>query len=98
MPCACERCLRHSQTLGLPAKPPSKGAIRKAYKGSAKLWHPDRFEGNPVKRLEEARRPRRERCRRLVESTVGCTLNGAREKPPAPMHARPAIFFGDAPG
>ncbi len=52
MPCACERCLRNSRTLGLPAKPPSKTAVRKAYRAAAKVWHPDRFESNPVKRLE----------------------------------------------
>jgi len=107
MPCACERCLRHSQTLGLPAKPPSKGAIRKAYKASAKLWHPDRFEGNPVKRLEAeehfkqiqvAYRELWEHCEKPAKKPVESAAHGAREKPPAPMHARPAIFFGDAPG
>ncbi len=52
MPCACERCLQHARTLGLADRPVSKTAIRKAFRASAKLWHPDRFENDAVKRLE----------------------------------------------
>jgi len=42
MPCGCEQCLKHANTLGLPQAPPSKDAIHKAYRQAAKLWHPDR--------------------------------------------------------
>ena len=52
MPCACTICLQHAKTLGLAPAPPSKTAIHKAYRAAAKLWHPDRFENNPTKRLE----------------------------------------------
>jgi hypothetical protein len=52
MPCACEICLQHASTLGLADKQVSKAAIRKAFRAQAKLWHPDRFENEPVKRLE----------------------------------------------
>jgi DnaJ domain len=106
MPCACERCLRHSRTLGLPAKPPSKAAIRKAYRTSAKLWHPDRFENNPVRRLEAeehfkgiqvAYRELWDHC----ESPEKTLVEDAGQSPagrPAPNYAPPPIFFGDAPG
>lgn len=56
MPCACKKCLQHAWTLGLPSKPPSKTAIRKAFKAAAKLWHPDRFENEPIKRAEAEER------------------------------------------
>jgi hypothetical protein len=52
MPCACKTCLQHASTLGLGRKPPTKAAIRKAFRAEAKLWHPDRFENDPAKRLE----------------------------------------------
>jgi hypothetical protein len=52
MPCGCATCLRHATTLGLGRKPPTQAAIRKAFRAEAKLWHPDRFENDPRKRLE----------------------------------------------
>jgi hypothetical protein len=52
MPCACVRCLEHARALGLASQPKTKGAIRKAFRATAKLWHPDRFENEPAKRLE----------------------------------------------
>jgi DnaJ domain len=104
MPCACQRCIRHSRTLGLPAKAaPSQGAIRKAYRASAKLWHPDRFENNPVKRVEaeeqfkrlqEAYRELWEHCETPVETKFDAPADAAPQRPPA----WPTIFFGDAPG
>ncbi len=106
MPCACERCLRHSRTLGLPAKPPSKGAIRKAYRTSAKLWHPDRFENNPVKRLEAeeqfkviqvAYRELWEHCETPEKKPADDAGQRTAERH-APNYAPPPIFFGDAPG
>ncbi len=52
MPCVCAQCLEHARALGLAGQPESKRAIRKAFRASAKLWHPDRFENDPAKRLE----------------------------------------------
>ena len=52
MPCACEQCHRHAQTLGLSGPAPSKAVLHKAFRAAAKLWHPDRFEHDPQKRLE----------------------------------------------
>jgi hypothetical protein len=106
MPCACDRCLRHSRTLGLPARPPSKTAIRKAYKTSAKLWHPDRFENNPAQRLEAEEHFKRIQVayRELwdhCETPAKAPTDGKRESAPArsaTRYAPPAVFFGDAPG
>jgi hypothetical protein len=52
MPCVCPTCAEHAEVLGLAQLGPSKAAIRKAYKTAAKRWHPDRFENNPVQRVE----------------------------------------------
>lgn len=52
MPCVCPTCAQQGEVLGLAQKGPSKAAIRKAYKTEAKRWHPDRFEKDPVQRLE----------------------------------------------
>jgi len=53
MPCACDRCLQHSKTLGLAPSAFSHELIHKAYREAAKLWHPDRFENDP-EQLPEA--------------------------------------------
>jgi len=103
MPCACERCIRHSRTLGLPAKPPSKASIRKAYRASAKLWHPDRYENNPGKRLQAeeqfkliqvAYRELSDHCERPEREPTVSTMGAS----PATWPAPPPIFFGDASG
>ena len=52
MPCVCAKCLDHSRTLGLAESPTSKAALRKAFHEAAKLWHPDRFENDLVRRDE----------------------------------------------
>lgn len=52
MPCVCERCAQHARTLGLEQTPRSRAPLRKAFRSAAKLWHPDRFERDPGKRLE----------------------------------------------
>jgi hypothetical protein len=101
MPCACKRCLQHAWTLGLPPKPPSKAAIRKAFRGAAKLWHPDRFESEPLKRHDAEERFKKIQVayRELWEHSA---------KPEAPAIERsatqatvrddsPILFFGDAP-
>ena len=103
MPCACERCIHHSRTLGLPPKPPSKASIRKAYKASAKLWHPDRYESDPAKRLQAeeqfkliqvAYRELSDHCEKPEkEPSVTKRSASATSQPETPP-----IFFGDAPG
>jgi DnaJ domain len=106
MPCACERCLRNSRTLGLPAKPPSKTAVRKAYRAAAKVWHPDRFESNPVKRLEAeehfkqiqvAYRELWEHCENPEKKPFEGSSNSATGRH-APTYSPPSVFFGDSPG
>ncbi len=52
MPCACQRCLDHTKTLGLAPKPLTRAVVRKAFRAAAKLWHPDRFEKMPAQRAE----------------------------------------------
>jgi hypothetical protein len=103
MPCACERCVQHSKTLGLTARPPSKAAIRKAYKVVAKLWHPDRFENNPRRRLDAEEQFKRiqvayrelwEHCEKPEKSPIEETS----DVPPRRGPDLPNIFFGDAPG
>lgn len=56
MPCVCSICVQHAEVLGLAQRGPSKAAIRKAYKTEAKHWHPDRYEKNPVQRVEAEER------------------------------------------
>ena len=56
MPCVCESCARHARTLGLEQTPRSRAPLRKAFRAAAKLWHPDRFERDPVLRLEAEER------------------------------------------
>jgi hypothetical protein len=101
MPCACKRCLHHCRTLGIAPKPPSKIAIRKAFRAEAKLWHPDRFERDPVKRLDAeehfkgiqvAYRELWEHCENPEELTLG------RSAPKTVVKKEePVIFFGGAP-
>ena len=56
MPCVCESCARHARTLGLEQTPRSRAPLRKAFRSAAKQWHPDRFERDPVLRLEAEER------------------------------------------
>jgi len=102
MPCACKRCLHHCRTLGLAPKPPSKIAIRKAFRAEAKLWHPDRFEGDPVKRLnaeehfkgiQVAYRELWEHCENPEELPIEAPVSKAPVK-----REEPVIFFGGARG
>jgi hypothetical protein len=94
MPCACTTCLQHARTLGLGTRPPSKTAIHKAFREEAKLWHPDRFENNPTKRIEAeehfkliqvAYRELWEHC----ENPAKLFVEGAAEEPAAEAVAPP---------
>ncbi len=109
MSCACERCLEHSRTLGLTGKAPSRAAIRKAFKGAAKQWHPDRFENSPGKRVEAEERFKliqvayREMWEHIDAPEVIPTAEPQQtEAPPAPRPSKkipvPEIFFGNLPG
>lgn len=59
MPCVCEQCLENAKTLGFAPRTPTKVVVRKAYRVAAKLWHPDRFEKFPAKRVEAEERFKR---------------------------------------
>jgi hypothetical protein len=109
MPCACEKCLQHSKTLGINAGAPSKAAIRKAFRGAAKQWHPDRYENSPDKRLEAeehfkslqiAYRELWEHVDTPVKPLEKDSVEGAFHVPPkrAKRPDPPSIFFGNAPG
>jgi hypothetical protein len=99
MPCACSSCQLHARTLGAAHSLATKAAIHKAYRAAAKLWHPDRFENNQVRRLEAE-----ERFKRIqIAYTELCEhhehpVRIARESEFAtPVQRRriPTIFFGD---
>lgn len=102
MACVCKACLQHLRTLGIRNTPQSKSAIHKAYRAAAKLWHPDRFENNPRKRLEAEERFKH--IHAAYEALSEHFDNPAREAREvefvAPIRTDPAptISFGDAPG
>jgi hypothetical protein len=109
MPCACETCAQHARTLGLVGRPSSNAAIHKAFRAAAKLWHPDRFENDVVKRLEAeehfkqiqvASRELLEHFENPVEWFVETVAVPAAEpaKPAAKVRREPVISFGGAPG
>jgi hypothetical protein len=99
MPCACDQCLQHAGTLGLPGTAPSKAAIHKAYRAAAKRWHPDRFEKNPQQRPEAEERFKRVQIayRELTEHHEHPV-----ELPPQSIFVKPAppppFSFGNVPG
>jgi hypothetical protein len=101
MPCVCPQCAEHAHTLGLAQRPPSRAVLRKAFRAAAKLWHPDRFEADPAKRLEAEERFKQIQIayRELTEhfeNPAEWALEPAFTPPSAPA-AHP-IFFGNAPG
>lgn len=56
MSCTCAACREHARTLGLARLPASKKAIHRAYRGAAKLCHPDRFANDEAKFREAEER------------------------------------------
>jgi hypothetical protein len=84
--------------------------VRKAFKGAAKQWHPDRFENNPGKRLEaeEHFKVIQIAYRELWEHIEAPELIPAPEQErtetppeqrrPAASIEVPEIFFGSLPG
>jgi hypothetical protein len=102
MACVCKSCVEHSRTLGIVHAPKSKSALHKAYRTAAKLWHPDRFEGNHGKRLEAE-----ERFKRIHAAYQGLCEHFENPKKrqrevefvtPIQANPRPTIVFGEAPG
>jgi hypothetical protein len=110
MPCVCDTCAQHARTLGLAGRPSSNAAIHKAFRAAAKLWHPDRFENDAVKRLEAEERFKQIQiaCRELLEhfenpaewfvESVAVPAAEPAAKPAAKVRREPAISFGGAPG
>ena len=99
MPCACDQCQQHSRTLGLEASASSREAIRKAYRDAVKLWHPDRFEGDP------SHQPAAEEHFKQVQVAYHALTEHNRSpvilslEPTAAKPVRPApLSFGKAPG
>jgi hypothetical protein len=101
MPCVCPQCAEHARTLGLGEGPATRAVLRKAFRAAAKLWHPDRFERDPARRLEAEEHFKllqiayRELTEHL-ENPAEWALEPAFTPPAAP--APPPIFFGNAPG
>jgi len=99
MPCDCDQCRWHSKTLGLEVGAPSKEAIRKAYRETAKRCHPDRFERNPGLRAEAEERFKQvqvayQELEKHRKAPVERPVEGIFRRPVAP----PSISFGGAPG
>jgi hypothetical protein len=108
MACVCRTCLQHFPVLGIADRPRTKSAIHKAYRTAAKLWHPDRYENNPRKRLEAEEQFKRiqiayrELCehfdnprRRFVERRYQ-SYDLYEAQTFSGISAPPTIFFGDA--
>jgi hypothetical protein len=103
MPCVCPQCAEHAHTLGLAERPPSRAVLRKAFRAAARLWHPDRFEGEPAKRLEAEEHFKLIQIayRELTEhfdNPAEWALEPAFTPPTAAAAAAPPIFFGNSPG
>ncbi len=111
MPCVCQACVEHAEILGLAQAGPSKAAIRKAYKTAAKRWHPDKYEHNPVQRIEAeehfklvqvAYRELSEHCETPLQLPIEDIPASAEWVAPeanaAPKDDTPTIFFGNLPG
>jgi hypothetical protein len=102
MACVCKSCVEHSRTLGIVHAPKSKHALHKAYRTAAKVWHPDRFEGNHGKRLEAEERFKRIHAayQALCEhfDNPARRARDAEFATPVQPNPRPTISFGDVPG
>jgi DnaJ domain len=101
MPCFCPQCAHHARTLGLAEPPASHAVLRKAFKATARLWHPDRFAGDPAKRLEAEEQFKQIQIasRELAEhldKPAEWAVEPAFSPPTAP--AEPHLIFGNAPG
>ena len=110
MACVCRTCVQHFPVLGISDPPRSKAAIHKAYRTAAKLWHPDRYENAPRRRLEAEEQFKRiqvayrELCehfddpkRRFIERQFRSRdVSDVYDAERFSVAAPPTIFFGDA--
>ena len=109
MACICRTCVQHFPVLGIGDPPRTKAAIHKAYRTAAKLWHPDRYENTPRKRLEAEEHFKRiqvayrELCehfdnpqRRYVAREYRNYDIYSSAHTVSGLGAPPTIFFGDA--
>jgi len=99
MPCSCDQCRRHASTLGLAAAASTKKAIYKAYRDAVKLWHPDRFAGDPSQQPEAEEKFKQVQVayRELTEHFEQPTLFPMQAIAAEPQ-PQAALSFGDAPG
>jgi DnaJ domain len=107
MPCACDKCRRHANVLGLNQRTLTRSALRKAFLAAAKQWHPDRFEREPNQRLaaeerfkliQVAYRELGEHLKR-PERPTPVPQPAAPPPPSAPRQPQlPQLYFGDTPG
>jgi DnaJ domain len=102
MACVCKSCIHHFRILGVTHPPSSKAGIHRAYRAEAKLWHPDKFEGNLKKRAEAE-----ERFKRIHAAYQALCVhfeNPTKELPEADFVSpirkipTPKIVLGDEPG
>ena len=102
MPCVCKQCLEHSRTLGIKHTPASRSTIHKAFRASAKLWHPDRFEHDQGKRMAAEERFKRIQVafRELSEHFESPEIwpVEAEITTPTGREPLPSISFAGAPG
>lgn len=102
MPCDCDQCHQHCRTLNLAMGAPTKEAIHKAYRETAKLWHPDLFEKHPHLRAEAEEHFKKvqvayQELSKHNATPVALPLQDTFTRPVAPV-APPSISFGGAPG
>jgi hypothetical protein len=101
MTCVCKSCIHHFRILGVTHPPSSKAGLHRAYRAAAKLWHPDKFEGNLKKRAEAEERFKR--IHAAYQSLCEHFENPTKEKPDAefvtPIRKipTPRIVFGNEP-
>ena len=102
MACACRECVQHLRVLGVAQPPKSKAGLHRAYRSAAKLWHPDKFEGNAKKRSEAEERFKRIHAayQALSEHFENPTLERVEAEFVTPIRRipTPTIDFGGAPG
>jgi hypothetical protein len=102
MTCVCKSCIHHFRILGVTHPPSSKAGLHRAYRNAAKLWHPDKFEGNLKKRVEAEERFKRIHAayQALCEHFENPTREMAEAEFVTPIRRilTPTIDFRGAPG
>jgi hypothetical protein len=107
MSCTCATCREHARTIGLARWPASRKAIHRAYRSTAKLWHPDRFANDETKfrdaeeRFKTLQVAYRELTEHNLEEGDVSTDAAASVAPEVEPKSNPIpgqIPFGSAPG